>query len=370
MKKIMLICALIISDKIYSETIFKLNGNNSFKVEERFDSYEFGEWVNINSEINNENPIISNQKNDFLQSYIEIQNQKRDKIGVKEINGEIRKTIIGEENRIIEENKERTINVEVTNQNKNERNCSEWIPLASDFNILEKVSQTSTCDYDNELIYTYKFENNILGTYFEIVDVVQNTKNREIMGTKAVTIFANNKGSDFVPEGLDSGCTYEYLESILKVASGNQCIFSIKLQNILSYTIDPNKKTVIELYASVYANTGGYSYITDGAPSALSDNGSNGFGGLVYIAGYPAFFGYPCSNMSNCPRGATNSRVTINNHTDITRYKFVYQNGMLSYYVNDSLLKTLPKSYKANNALDIGVNKGHIHIGEIKIYSE
>jgi len=370
MKNKITILILIMNQQLNAETVFRIDGKNNFNVQEAFENYEYSEWITTSTEITDSLPLLYSQKTNFNQTYKEIENQKRDKIGVKEVNGNIIKKVVGSESRIIENQKSRNVTVESVNNDINERNCNEWLPNQSDFNVLEEVSQSQTCTYDKEITYTYKVNGNIIGINKEIDSIIEKDKNRTINGTKTVNIFANYKGNELTPEGLEAGCTYEYLGSILKVESGNQCIFSLKASSNITYTINPSKKTVIEFYVSGYANTGGYSYITDGAPSTSSDNGSNGFGGFVYINGYPALFGYPCANMNSCHRGGSTSRETVNAHTDIKRYKFVYQNGILSYYINNNLIKSLPKSYKANNFLDIGVNKGHIHIGEIKIYNE
>ncbi len=153
----------------------------------------YGDWANVGSRnyVENWNPAVANQTNDFNQSrdYTQEQERIRNNREVRPATGAIRTVSQTTETQTINGTATRTVTVTNGNWSNSSAiySCSGWTPAPSTVDEDETFTQSRTCQQDQERTWTYKVGSTTIDTRVEDRTVDRN-QTQVVSGTNPVWV--------------------------------------------------------------------------------------------------------------------------------------------------------------------------------------
>lgn len=372
-RKLAIIALLNYFGCVNAETIIRINPTitmNSIKYEENINletRYEEGNNIKISESDINYVPELFSKLEDFNQSYItreqytkEIKKYVKNKVtGIEEL---VETKIV---NYTIDVPKTRVVNVNLESTSNEINECTNWLPEENTITFGQEFNQERICTNSVNKIYNYFVEGTKINTQ-TIKEVINNqTENQTAVGTylNLVQILSYTGSQATIKRTDGTSCSNTLTGETRRWyrASGDSCkgtLIDINTGLNISYNLDPNKITVIEIEGS--ANTSYYSYLT-----------TSFFGGLFVTRDGSDFFGTACSNWwtTNCSLAANQPRISVSGFTTSKVYKYIYANGNLSYYIDGVLIKKIPFSTTGGvGGFAIGSNSGSTYFSRISVY--
>ena len=166
----------------------------------------YGDWVNVGNRnyVENWNPAVSNQTNDFVQSRDYEQGQERIRYNreVRPATGDIRTVSQSTETQTINGTATRTVTVTNGNWSNSSAiySCSAWTPETSTVDEDETFTQSRICQQDQERAWTYKVGSTTIDTRIEGRTVNRN-QTQVVSGTNPVWIETSPTYGDWVNVG-------------------------------------------------------------------------------------------------------------------------------------------------------------------------
>ncbi len=166
----------------------------------------YGDWVNVGNRnyVENWNPAVSGQTNDFVQSRDYEQGQERIRYNreVRPATGDIRTVSQTTETQTINGTATRTVTVTSGNWSNSSAiySCSTWTPATSTVDEDETFTQSRTCQQDQERTWTYKVGSTTIHTRVEDRTVNRN-QTQVVSGTNPVWVATDPTYSNWVNVG-------------------------------------------------------------------------------------------------------------------------------------------------------------------------
>lgn len=185
-----------LENKVYKNSLNIISEDNIV-----FKEIKSLDWENLSYREQNLNPIIMDQKENFLQNYEKITTQKKlDQYIYTNITKGIefvKET--KEERREITENLNRQITVLKINETESElKNCSNWNPLENTIVEGETFNQTRNCEYD--LIEKYRYyDNENLIIEKDFLSIKNKEEERAAIGTLQVNKYCKIEIKNMAP---------------------------------------------------------------------------------------------------------------------------------------------------------------------------
>ena len=183
----------------------------------------YSNWTNVGNRnyVENWNPAVSNQTNDFVQSRDYEQGQERIRYNreVRPATGDIRTVSQTTETQTISGTATRTVTVTSGSWSNSSGiySCSDWTPATSTVDEDETFTQSRTCQQDQERTWTYKVGSTTIDTRVE-ERIVDRNQTQVVSGTNPVWVATSPTYSDWTNVG-----SRNYVENWNPVAS-NQTI--------------------------------------------------------------------------------------------------------------------------------------------------
>lgn len=353
-----------IDSKITSGSIKVVEGEKIEIGEVRF---EESNHQKINEQDLNFSPALNTQFENFVQNYITKENY------TKEVKKYLKDPETGIESLVdtkivaysVEVPKTRNVTVNLVSTSTPVSNCEEWLPKENTVAYGEAFTQNRICSDKTDLTYDY-FSNEIkIGTEIksEFNNEQQETRTGSGSYLNLVTVLSYTGAQSSIRRTEGGGCSTAWIGDTLRWyrASGDSCKAVLTDRTTgtdITYTLNPQKTTVIELQG--YASTSYYSYFV-----------TSYFGGLYATRDGSDFFGSACSNWwtTNCSLAAAQPRIGASGYGSLKTYKFIYSKGTLSYYIDDVLLKRIPFTTTGGaGVFAIGANSGYTYVSKVAVY--
>lgn len=329
--------------------------------------FEESNHQKINEQDLNFSPALNTQFENFVQNYITKENY------TKEVKKYLKDPETGIESLVdtkivaysVEVPKTRDVTVNVVSTSTPVSGCAEWLPLENTVSYGEEFTQNRICSDKTDVTYDY-FSNEIkIGT--EVKSEFNNPQQKTRTGygsyLNLVPVLSYTGAQSSIRRTEGAGCSSSRTGNVLrwKGDPGDSCkavLTDRATGATISYFLDPQKTTVVELHG--YASTSYYSYLT-----------TSYLGGLYVTQDGSDFFGLSCSSWwtTNCSLAATQPRISASGYGSPRVYKFIYSKGTLSYYIDGVLLKRIPFTTTGGTGLfNIGSNNASTYVSKVAVY--